>query len=141
MYVRKTTNLDLIARLDEKMFGEEAEEELEGRIWWLAYVEGKIAGFAGLKVFQEGSRMGGYLCRAGVLKEYRGMGIQRALIDCRDREGRRLGLTMNITYTARDNYPSANNLIRCGYTLYDAERKYGLKDGLYFRKPLKERQV
>ncbi len=140
MYVRKTTNLDLIERLDTKLFGGEYEGYYDDRIWWLAYVDGKISGFAGLKLFQEGSLHGGYLCRAGVLKKYRGQGIQRALIDCRDREAKRLGLGMNITYTARDNYASANNLIRCGYTLYDAELKYGLKDGLYFRKTLKDRR-
>ncbi len=78
----------------------------------------------------------GYLRRTGVLKPFRGKGLQRALIDCRDREAKRLGLKEVVTYTARDNYPSANNLIRCGYELYTPQSRYGLKDALYFCKTI-----
>ncbi len=141
MHVRKTTNRELIQRLDLEVFGaDDSEDEYSRKIWWLAYVDGKIAGFAGLKTFKEGNLKCGFLCRTGVKQEYRGQGIQRALIDCRDREARRLGLDLMLTYTARDNYASANNLIRTGYTLYHPQCKWGLKDGLYFCKPFKYRR-
>lgn len=141
MHVRKTTNLEVIERLDTKIFGKEKlDESYETAIWWLAYVDGKIAGYAGLRVFCEGDReRSGFLTRAGVLKEFRGLGIQRALIDCRDREARRQGLNMNITYTADWNTASANNLIRCGYELYIPQYKFGLKNALYFWKKFKYR--
>jgi GNAT superfamily N-acetyltransferase len=141
MHVRKTRNLDIVRRLDEKIFKDNADEELTLRntTWWLAYVDGKIAGFAGLKVFREGTHKMGFLERAGVLPEYRGQGIQRLLIDVRDREARRQMVDQNITYVADWNLSSANNLIRCGYELYKPERKFGIKDALYFWKPFKYR--
>ncbi len=78
----------------------------------------------------------GYLRRTGVLRQYRGQGVQRALIACRDREAKRLGIKENVTYTAKDNFASANNLIRCGYELYTPQCEYGLKGALYFCKTI-----
>lgn len=140
MYIRKTRNTEVIARLDNKIFGKEYEEEPEGKHWWLAYVDGRIAGYAGLRIYREGSKKVGYLCRAGVLKEFRGQGIQKALIKVRDQEARRHKVDICITYVANWNHASANNLIRCGYELYEPEHKYGLKDALYFWKYFKYRR-
>jgi GNAT superfamily N-acetyltransferase len=140
MHVRKTTNLEMIARLDKKIFEGDREDKIKGgdyNLWWLAYVDGKIAGFAGLKVYP-GDRSG-FLTRAGVLKEYRGQGLQKALIKARDNEARRLGLECNITYTADWNCASANNLIACGYKLYVPQHAYGIKHAMYFWKHFKYR--
>ena len=41
-----------------------------------------------------------------------------------------------ITYTTLDNFPSANNLISCGFRLYLPEYSYGGRDKLYFQKLL-----
>jgi len=140
MHVRKTTNIEVVRRLDDKLFKEDAGDKLSGsanHIWWLAYVDGKIAGFAGLQVFA--SQNYGYLLRAGVLPEFRGLGLQKALIDARDREAKRLKLECNITYTAAWNHASSNNLIACGYRLYTPQYAWGLKHALYFMKQFKYR--
>lgn len=140
--IRKTKKWDVIRELDAELFGEEVEgygSEIETPeyIWWLVKVDGELAGFCGLKVLKEGGTPYGYLCRSGLRKKYRGKGIQKALIKIRDREAKRLGLAMNLTYTARSNYASANNLIKCGYTLYPPDWAYGLKNALYFWKHFK----
>ncbi len=137
--IRRTRNLDLIARLDLRCFGEdEAEGEPDpASLWWVATVEGRVAGYCGMEVATEEGARYGYLCKAGVLPQFRGKGLQRALIKVRDSEAKRLGLVNTLTYTSRDNLASANNLIRCGYTLYEPHYKFGLKTGLYFWKQCK----
>ncbi len=139
--VRKTKDLALIEKLDQQIFGDkDTETDCFGKyddphaLWWVAYVDGLPAGFAGLKLFKEGSAECAYLNRAGVLKTYRGRGIQKEFIKARDREAKRRGLHMIITYTERYNYPSANSLVACGYRLYKPEYRWGFGDALYFWK-------
>lgn len=132
--IRKTTDIETIRELDAKLIGPDAATPvLEDHVWWLAYVDGRVAGYAGLRVCKtEGGY--GFLARAGVLREHRGQGLQRRLIRVRDREARRLGLRRSITYTSQRNYASANNLISCGYRLYDPQYRFGVKDAMYFIK-------
>jgi GNAT superfamily N-acetyltransferase len=137
--VRKTKNLDLINRLDKKTFHADAEPSevvTAWHTWFIAIVDDKIAGFAGL---EEGEGGYGYLKRAGVLKEFRGKGVQRALIRARDKEAKRKGWGRNITYTADWNLSSANNLMREGYLMYSPQWRYGLKHALYFYKVIKRK--
>lgn len=140
--IRKTTNLLLLRRLDLKLFGKDVDKlELKDHVYWLAICDDKIAGYAGIQLDKEidGTSFG-YLCRAGVLKPFRGRGIQRLLIQARDEEARKRGYVMNITYTADWNTASANNLIREGYTLYRPEWRYGIRGALYFQKRFKEKK-
>jgi hypothetical protein len=58
------------------------------------------------------------------------------MIRVREAAARRAGVAWIYTYTAPDNYASANNLIRSGYRLYQPKTKWGLSDGLYFAKKL-----
>jgi ribosomal protein S18 acetylase RimI-like enzyme len=133
--VRKTTNLKLLQRLDAKLFGKDQDDiELKDHVWWIAVCDDKIAGFAGLKLEGDSGARFGYLAKAGVLKEFRGRGIQRELIRVRDAESNKRGYIMNITYTANWNHASANNLIREGYTLYSPQYRYGIRSALYFWK-------
>jgi RimJ/RimL family protein N-acetyltransferase len=140
--VRKCRDLELIERLDKQIFGEDSETACAGKYdspkctWWVAWDGEEPAGFAGLRTFSEAGEQHGYLNRAGVVKAYRGQGLQKALIRVRASEARRLGLTMIVTYTERYNYPSANSLARCGFQLYTPKGPWGLKDALYFRKIL-----
>ena len=131
---RLTTNLALVQELDRSIFNEGSIPD--GAIWWLAYVGTVPVGYAGLKIWDEEGRRYGYLCRAGVLPEYRGKGIQLALIKVRDRMALRRKVGVNITYVADWNLGSANNLVRCGYSLYHPTWRYGFKDALYFRKSI-----
>ena len=94
--------------------------------WWIAYVDGIIPiGFAGL-VRSVSWWDCGYLCRGGVLSDYRGMGIQKRLIKVRELKAKSLNWNWLITDT-RDNPASANNLISAGFKLYNPiinKRKY-----------------
>ena len=136
--IRKTTNLLLLRRLDAKLFGKDVDKlELADHVYWIAVCDDKIAGYAGLELDREDGTRFGYLCRAGVLKPFRGRGIQRLLIQARDEEARKRGYAMNITYTADWNHASANNLIKEGYLLYSPEWRYGIRGALYFRKSFK----
>lgn len=139
--VRKTTNKTLLRRLDRKIMGKKDADASEfdeaARVWWVAEYDGRIAGYAGLSTDYGYIGMG-YLSRAGILPEFRGKGIQKLLIQVRDEEAIKRGYELNITYVANWNHASANSLIRCGYTLYEPELAYGLKDALYFRKIFKK---
>lgn len=102
--------------------------------WWLATVDKKPAGFACLRMYPDDNSA--YLALAGVLPAFRGRGLQKRLIKARENFGRKAGARTAVTYTAWLNWPSANNLIRMGYTLYSPKNPWGLARSLYFRKAL-----
>jgi GNAT superfamily N-acetyltransferase len=107
--------------------------------WWLALVDKQPAGFGCLRLMgDEGTGPTlGYHALAGVLKAFRGQGIQRRLLKAREAFARAKGCATVCTYTAWRNWPSANSLIREGYTLYTPNVKpWGLPYSLYFRKVL-----
>jgi GNAT superfamily N-acetyltransferase len=112
--------------------------------WWLVYVRSADIGplwskdhpigFCGLTnaLATPGS---GYLKRAGVLKAYRGQGLQRRMITVRERKARKLGLTTMLTDTT-DNPASANSLIRAGYKIFEPSYKWAFTHSIYWRKAL-----
>lgn len=133
--VRTTRDFNLILKLDRGLFGAGVALPRQEHTWWVATIEGEVAAYAGLGVYRD---EGGYvfLSRVGVLPAYRGRGLQRLLIRIREREARRLGIRVALTYTARWNVASANNLIKCGYVLYRPHYKWGCEEALYFWKDL-----
>jgi GNAT superfamily N-acetyltransferase len=103
--------------------------------WWIARVDGEAAGFGCLALVKyDDGTFEGYHAISGVLPKFRGKGLQRKLLQRRERAARKLGCLGCISYTARWNWPSANNLIREGYTLYKPRKDWGLPNALYFRK-------
>ena len=74
-----------------------------------------------------------------ILPEHRGNGLQRRLLKVRERKARQLGWTSVITDTT-DNVPSANNLIKAGYRLFEPESvgamNWAFKSSLFWRKGL-----
>lgn len=102
--------------------------------WWVAYENGNPAAFGGLVASQRDTH-GGYLCRAGVLPQYRGFGLQRKLISVRVRKARSLGMRTLYTDTFC-NPQSSNNLIAAGFRMYDPRIKYGLPHASYWRRDL-----
>lgn len=105
--------------------------------WWLVY-EGDTRtnpmAFCGLThaVATPGA---GYLKRAGVLKAFRGQGLQRRLITVREKKARRLGLDTMLTDTT-DNPPSANSLIRAGYRIFEPHYRWAFSYSIYWKKDL-----
>jgi GNAT superfamily N-acetyltransferase len=101
--------------------------------WWVAYTETDIPiGFAGL-VRSHSWYDCGYLCRAGVLEAYTGHGVQRKLIDVRERKARKLNWNWLITDTTA-NPASSNSLINAGFKLYEPTVPWAFKHSLYWRK-------
>ena len=99
--------------------------------WWLAEVDGQVAGFGGVSPSSRWKDCG-YLERSGVLPEFRGHGLQKRLIRVRIAHAKRTGLNWLVTDT-RDNPASSNSLIACGFRLYRPSVPWALKDSLYWR--------
>lgn len=130
---------DELRRMHLAAFGDSAPpvEPEEGH-WWFAFpLEGskEPVAFGGIKqarLWQDA----GYLNRSGVMLEHRGHGLQRRLLRAREAYSRRNDWNWCISDTT-ENIPSANNLIRAGYTLYTPQEPWGFKETLYWMKELK----
>ena len=106
----------------------------EDGVWWVAYRKDTPIGFSCLSPSQQ-MEDGIYLGRCGVLKAYRGYGIQRQMIRLRVQWARRHEYRWAVSDTT-DNIPSANNLISCGFRLYTPKIAYSFARALYWRKRL-----
>lgn len=105
-----------------------------GEYWWGAWCDGELVGYAGLAASRQ-FRDCGYLCRAGVLPAYRGLGLHRRLIAVRLRHAAKLGWHAVVTDT-RKNCASANNLIRSGFVMYEPANPWSFTDACYWKKLL-----
>ena len=76
-----------------------------------------------------------YLARAGVVKEFRGRGLQKRMISIRERWARKQGYKWIVSDTT-ENPASANSLIGRGYKIYEPSNPWGFKHSLYWRKRL-----
>ena len=102
--------------------------------WWIATKDGVDIGFAGLVRTVSWTDCG-YLCRAGVIPDARGQGLQKKLIRVRLRQAKALGWKWVITDTT-DNPASANSLIATGFKLFQPTKPWGFKNTLYWRRKL-----
>lgn len=105
--------------------------------WWLVYRGDDIVGFAGTVPFDPFPRVG-YLKRGAILAEHRGHGLQHKLIKTRERHAiEYTDWTHIVSDCHKDSIVSANNFIRAGYKLVEAERWE--KGYLVWRKELPSR--
>lgn len=133
-------NEELTILHDLTFFDTSIRADFEQGYWWLLYNREACVGprhpigFCGLThaVATPGA---GYLKRAGVLKAYRGQGLQRRLITVREKKARKLGLTTMLTDTT-DNPPSANSLIRAGYKIFEPAYRWSFQHSIYWKKDL-----
>lgn len=102
--------------------------------WWIAYHLDQPVGFCGLRRSAQWADTG-YLCRAGVLKQFRGKGLQKRLIRVRERHAKRLKLNWLITDTY-NNPQSANSIISCGFKMFTPSKPWGADETCYWRKKL-----
>lgn len=100
--------------------------------WWVALDEDEPVGFAAL-VARAQVPDAGYMVRAGVMPVARGNNLQRRMINARLQYARRLGWNHVVTDTF-DNIHSANNLIACGFRLYNPINPWSFKGALYFKR-------
>jgi GNAT superfamily N-acetyltransferase len=107
----------------------------DGSVWWIVYDGKKPVAYAGASYLKEKNRV--YLCRVGVLDEYRGLGLQKELIKKRLQWAKTCGADAAVTYTDGDNIYSSNNLIKSGFLLYIPDFPWGSSpDALYWVKKL-----
>lgn len=130
---KNAENSTIIRRLHDETFGDDAEVPSFSEGWfWLAYDGNDPVGFAWLTPSHRYSDFA-YLGRCGVIPLYRGQGLQQRFIRAREAKAKREGYNGTVTDTS-SNLPSANNLIRSGYLLYQPSTEYGFKNTLYWRK-------
>lgn len=100
--------------------------------WWLATLKGEPVAFAGMRpAFSEPDAA--YLSRCGVLAGHRGHGLQRRLLYARLAAAKRQGFKTVIT-TTYCNPHSSNNLIRCGFRMYEPASPWGATGTNYWRR-------
>jgi GNAT superfamily N-acetyltransferase len=130
-----TKAASLLLWLQLETLPNDAPRDTRKGLWWVAYQGTEPIGFAGLVPSSRWTDAG-YMCRAGVVRAYRGKGIQKRLIRVRERKARELGWKWLITDTASYNVASSNNLAACGFKLFRPSSPWGYEDGLYWRKAL-----
>ena len=130
--LRNESNKTVILYLQKKILPSDAPYKPDHGHWWLAYTEeGKPVGFAGL-VRSKRFTDTGYLCRAGVLDDYTGHGLQKRLINVRIRKAKELGWNWIITDTT-DNPASSNSLINAGFKIYTPSAPWSFKHAIYWK--------
>lgn len=113
-------------------------EPADVRWWWRAEVEGVLVGFASARWHWDPNDSSAvFFTRAGVLPEWRGLGIHDRLIRRRVRDVKALGASSVFTYTATFNPKSANNLISQGFRVFWPDRCWFGTDVIYWRKELR----
>lgn len=130
---------DTIRELHDEIFGDTAPNvNPERGWWWLAYAcddSRQLAGFCGLTPTFGQPHDVAYLKRAGVLMPHRGQGLQRRFVRVREARARKAGFQSIVTDTS-DNPSSANNLIKCGYRIYQPPEPWGFTHTIYWTKDL-----
>jgi N-acetylglutamate synthase-like GNAT family acetyltransferase len=130
--IRRTTDLELVAKLDRICFpADEPVEFALNRFWWVATRDGIPVAYAGVSAILDSDLL--YLCRCGVVPWARGLGLQRRLIQARVRLARKFKLEP-ITDTQPGNWASANNLIACGFRMYEPGYRWAGDSWCYWRK-------
>ena len=112
-----TKYVNQLTELHKKCFPADEMPDFAKGYWWIAYEELEQVGFCGLTHVPSWD-MAGYLNRGGVVKSHRGKGLQRRMINVRVQKARKVGWKWLISAT-RENIPSSNNLIACGFKLYN----------------------
>lgn len=131
----KKAELETVLTLQLQILPSDEPWPVESAVWWLAFDDiGKVIGFAGLSQSARWSDAM-YLCRSGVIESARGKGVQRRLIQVRERWARRNGRRWLITDT-HSNPASANSLIKRGFAMYIPRRPWAGDTACYWRKDL-----
>jgi ribosomal protein S18 acetylase RimI-like enzyme len=122
--------------LDKECFPKDAPCDAAVGKWWLLLDGRKVAGYASLRNAPHQPGIA-YLNRAGVVKEYRGRGLQKRLIRVRLAYAKRHGYKEAISDSASYNVASSNSLIACGFKLYRPRTLWSFRSALYWFKTLR----
>lgn len=132
MILQITKDVALIRSLHTAIFPDDGWENSDA--YWVLREEGAFVGFCSVKLIDKGDAI--FLSRAGVLREYRGSGIQRRMIRTREKWAKNRGVPESITYTTPGNWPSIKNLLLAGYHAYTPEWTWAGRDVIYWRRDL-----
>lgn len=134
--IRQTKDTNAVHTLDAQVFDYQKHHPVstEGSTWWIVYDGEEPVAYAGADFLKEKNTV--YLCRAGVLPEYRGMGLQKELIKRRLKWAKEVcEVDVVVTYTDVDNVHSVNNLIKSGFLMYSPDFPWGSSDdALYWKR-------
>lgn len=77
-----------------------------------------------------------FFSRVGVMPSHRGQGLQRKLMACMEKHGRREGWREIVTYTVGRNGFSTANILAAGYRTYEPRKSYVGFQVVHMRKRL-----
>jgi GNAT superfamily N-acetyltransferase len=95
----------------------------KGSTFWIAFAGRKPVAFASLSPLHA-EKDCGHLSRCGVLKAFRGKGLQKQLIAARVKKAKEEGWTHVVSDTRAWNSPSINSLIASGFRSYIPKRPW-----------------
>jgi len=121
--IRETTNLKEWRAVYDRVMGEDLWASSECEFYWVATLDGKIAGFSSMALLKETPGWA-FFTSAGVLTKYRGNGIHQRMISVRIRCARKLRLSGIITYAHTSNFASINHLYRRGFSMYEPKHNW-----------------
>lgn len=107
---------------------------IESGWWHIAYAGKQPVGFSGMVPSVRWTDCV-YLCRAGVLDEYQGQGLQKRLIRVRLKTAKKLGYKWAVTDTY-ENPASANSLIAVGFKTFKPTFPWAGEGAIHWRKAL-----
>lgn len=135
--IRRVSDYRLATAMDLELFpSDEPIEDPDHHVWFVGFDGDTPVCYASFKLLGGTDAGTAFLSRCGVLESHRGQGLQKRLIKAREREARRQGATVMITYTVSWNAHSMNSLYSCGYRAYIPASKWGGEGAVYFSKPL-----
>jgi GNAT superfamily N-acetyltransferase len=127
--------VELLRELHFLTFADTAPQpDYENGSWWIGHDGRQAVAFCGMVPSSYGPGYA-YLKRAGVVPGHHGNGLQRRMIQLRERKARALGFHTSITDTT-DNPASSNSLIARGYRLWLPPVPWSFANALYWRKKL-----
>ena len=130
--LRVPANQTTLSFLQKKILPADIPYKTDRGHWWVAYAQdGKPVAFAGLVRSTRWTDTG-YLCRAGVLENFTGHGLQKRLIKVRLTQAKKMGWNWCITDTT-DNPASSNSLISTGFRVYTPGSPWSFKNAIYWK--------
>lgn len=122
--IRRTQDFESVVNLNSEIFPGELLDVSASVYAWIGIDSkaGKQVGFCtatnlGYRVL--------FLSRCGVRRDYRGLSLQRRFINVRLNFAIQNNYRRVITYVHRTNGASLNNLLRCGFKIYEPEEWNG----------------
>lgn len=132
--IHRTYNEQLIIDMHKLIFpADDFHTSTNNKYWIAKHYDTPVAFCIG--TICEGNVL--FLCRAGVIDSFQGLGLHRRLIRVRESYAARYGINSIVTYASRYNHKSWITLIKMGYKVYEPAYFWGTKSAVYFQKKLK----